>query len=148
MSENKHIDHQGGQLPAEVITLSPGEAFTNLENDAVLLDLRDDYLFVYKHFHVPHVIHAPFSTFLETISELAPYKETLLICADSAGIHSKKACQLLILNGFYKVGHLAGGMVEWERDGLPVGIDKKERLTGSCACQLKPRERGRNASAV
>ena len=35
---------------------------------------------------------------------------------------------------------MAGGIVDWERDGLPVKTNIEERLSGSCMCQLKPRE--------
>jgi len=42
--------------------------------------------------------------------------------------------------GFENIANMAGGMVEWERDGLPLKIDKTERLSGSCACMLRKRE--------
>jgi hypothetical protein len=35
---------------------------------------------------------------------------------------------------------MAGGIVDWERDGLPLKTNIEERLSGSCMCQLKPRE--------
>ena len=34
----------------------------------------------------------------------------------------------------------SGGFVDWERDGLPVTPDISARLSGSCMCQIKPRE--------
>ncbi len=30
--------------------------------------------------------------------------------------------------------------VDWDRDGLPLKTNFEERLSGSCMCQLKPRE--------
>jgi 3-mercaptopyruvate sulfurtransferase SseA len=42
--------------------------------------------------------------------------------------------------GFEKIANLAGGIVDWERDGLPITTDITKRLSGSCICQLKPRE--------
>jgi hypothetical protein len=37
---------------------------------------------------------------------------------------------------------MAGGLIEWERDGLPLVIDKSERITVSCMCQpRKKREK-------
>ena len=50
-----------------------------------------------------------------------------------------KARNLLILkeNGFQRFAVLSGGMVEWERNGGPVIIDKGEELTGSCICQMR-----------
>ncbi len=35
-------------------------------------------------------------------------------------------------------------IVDWERDGLPVKTNPEERLSGSCMCQLKPREGGKD----
>jgi hypothetical protein len=49
--------------------------------------------------------------------------------------------ELLISRGFTKVAGLAGGIVEWERDGLPLLLDNKARLSGSCMCQLKFRNK-------
>jgi len=33
---------------------------------------------------------------------------------------------------------MVGGIVDWERDGLPINTDITARLSGSCMCQLKP----------
>ncbi len=43
--------------------------------------------------------------------------------------------------GFENIANMAGGLVEWERDGLPLKSDKSERLSGSCACMLRKREK-------
>ena len=57
--------------------------------------------------------------------------------ADSAGINSKEVVFFLKRKGFESIANMAGGIIEWERDGIPVKINIKERLTGSCMCQLK-----------
>jgi rhodanese-related sulfurtransferase len=63
-----------------------------------------------------------------------------MIIADAAGIHSKEAVKLLMDKGFAdRMANLAGGLVEWERDGMPLVIDKTEKLSGSCMCQLRRR---------
>jgi 3-mercaptopyruvate sulfurtransferase SseA len=43
-------------------------------------------------------------------------------------------------HGYKNVANLAGGIVDWEKDGLPVSTDVTARLSGSCMCQLKLRE--------
>ena len=63
-----------------------------------------------------------------------------LIFADSGGLRSKEAVVLLKDKGYKKIANMAGGIVEWERDGLPLKTNVEERLSGSCMCQLKPRE--------
>lgn len=68
-------------------------------------------------------------------------KDALLIVFDSSGIHSSEVVKYLMQMGYIYVANLAGGIVEWERDGMPMIIDKRERLSGSCMCQLRPREK-------
>jgi rhodanese-related sulfurtransferase len=116
------------------------EAFELLKaGDAVLLDIREEYLQGFKCIDVPAVIQIPFSKLAEKAVSLP--QQVFYICADSAGINSKNAAQMLIDTGFAKAGNLAGGLVDWERLGLPVCTNIKERLTGSCMCQLKRREK-------
>lgn len=105
----------------------------------MLLDIREAYLNRVKKFDVPFLEQIPYSIFKSKISGLN--KNATYICADSAGLKSKDACTALKNNGFTNVANLAGGLVEWEKDGFPIIVDKKERLSGSCMCQLKPREK-------
>jgi len=119
---------------------SSHEAFDLLQSgEAVLLDIRDEYLQGFKFIDVPAVLQIPFGELAEKAANL-PH-EIFYICTDSAGINSKKAAQILIDAGFSEAGNLAGGLIDWERLGLPVCTDIKERLTGSCMCQLKRREK-------
>ena len=43
--------------------------------------------------------------------------------------------------GYGNIANMAGGIIDWEKDDLPMKINTSERLTGSCMCQLKPREK-------
>jgi len=64
-------------------------------------------------------------------------KDKPLIVADSVSIKSREAVVFLTEKGLHNVANMAGGIVDWERDGLPVTTDESYRLTGSCLCQLK-----------
>jgi hypothetical protein len=65
-----------------------------------------------------------------------------MIIVDSSGIHSKDAVKFLKEKGLGSlIANLAGGLVEWERDEMPLIIDKSEQLSGSCMCQLRPRNK-------
>ena len=119
--------------------LGSREAFTLLQEEAVLLDIRDEYLQGFKCIDVPRVLQIPLNILAEKAAMLP--REVFYICADSAGIYSKKAAQILLDAGFKQAGNLAGGLVDWERAGFPVCSDIRERLTGSCMCQLKKREK-------
>lgn len=116
--------------------VSPKEAYNLCKEGAILLDIREDYLSAYKQFNVDLVLFIPKSKLEENLKNLP--KGQLLIIVDSSGIYSREVCNELITKGF-NVCYLAGGFVEWERDGLPILINQKERLSGSCMCQLKPR---------
>lgn len=122
--------------------VSPREALQLCQNGAVLLDVRHQELVAFKHFGVGNGILLPSFDIDKHVHELVP--GLYYVVADSVGIHSKEACKLLMEKGFPHVANLAGGMVEWERDGMPVEIDVKERLSGSCTCQLKKREKPRD----
>jgi predicted sulfurtransferase len=71
-------------------------------------------------------------------------QDKYLIFADTVGLRSKEAVVLLKDKGFKKIANMAGGIVDWERDGFPLKANIEERLSGSCMCQLKPRERGKD----
>ncbi|MBL7137860.1 MAG: rhodanese-like domain-containing protein [Bacteroidales bacterium] len=119
--------------------LTPRETFSCCREGAVLIDVREEYMNRFKMFDVPEVIYCPNSMLAEVYPDLPADKP--MIFADAAGIHSKEAVTFLIGKGLGgRVANMAGGLVEWERDGLPLIIDKSERLSGSCMCQLHPRE--------
>jgi rhodanese-related sulfurtransferase len=120
------------------LNISPREAFELCGRGAVIVDVREEYLSNFKNFDVPEILFFPMSKLLEKLSELP--KDKYLIFADSVGLRSKEAFVLLKDKGFTKIANMAGGIVDWERDGLPLITNIEERLTGSCMCQLKPRE--------
>lgn len=70
--------------------------------------------------------------------------DTTLIFADAVGLKSRESVLFMKAQGYENVVNMAGGIVDWERDGLPLTTDINNRLSGSCMCQLKARE-GRNA---
>ena len=124
----------------EIRHLTPREAQKLCcEHEAVILDVREEYMNRFKMFDVETVVFCPYSILDDKKDELS--QEQIYIVADATGIKSKKAVKLLQENGFKNIYNLAGGIVEWERDKLPLVLDMGERLTGSCMCQLKPRDR-------
>jgi len=130
----------GGFLSAGIMNLTPRQAFALCQNGAILIDVRETYMNRFKMFDVPEIIYCPFSILEETYLHLPLEKP--MIFADSSGLHSKEAVQFLMEKGFgARVANMAGGLVEWERDELPLIIDKSEKLSGSCMCQLRPRNK-------
>lgn len=118
---------------------TPREALQRCGEGSVILDIRPELLCQYKAFDVPQVLYCPWQEIGHYIDKLPADQE--IIVADSTGIQSREVIALLTDAGFSHVAGLGGGMVEWERDGMPVLLDNKARLSGSCMCQLKFRER-------
>jgi rhodanese-related sulfurtransferase len=132
-----------GFISSGFLNLTPREAYSEAtENNAVLLDVREERLTGYKNFNVPKVIKMPKSTIADNYKNLQ--RDVPIIIADSVGLRSHEAMEFLISKGFSNLANLAGGIVDWERDGLPLRIDKTEQLDGSCVCQLRPRHKKKN----
>jgi rhodanese-related sulfurtransferase len=131
--------HKGFVTADGIHNLSPGEAVDWCAEGALILDVREEYISQFKKFDVPSVIQIPLGRLINEIAQLP--RDKRIIVADSSGLHSKEACLFLHERGFTQVSNLAGGFVEWERDGMPFDTDKSQRLSGSCACQLRARDK-------
>ena len=121
---------------------TPKEALFELQNGAVLIDLRRDAEVAYKAFDVPETIYSSPNELKENFQNLPVDKP--LIIADNAGVRSRQITEFLLENNFSKIANLSGGMFEWDRNNLPILINNKERLSGSCLCMLKPMNKVRN----
>lgn len=121
-----------------VLNLSAKEAYKLCEGDACIIDVRETYISNFRMFGVRNLVYLPYSTLKDTYMRLPD--DSPLIFADAVGLHSREAVLFMLEKGYQNVANLAGGIVDWERDGLPVTTDKEYRLTGSCICQLKTRK--------
>jgi rhodanese-related sulfurtransferase len=130
-----------GIISCEILNVSPGEALELVSKGALLIDVREENLRGFKSFDVPGLIFFPKSKIINEYGNLPV--DTFLIFADTVGLRSKEVVIFLKEMGFKKVANMAGGIVDWERDGLPITTDVTNRLSGSCMCQLKPREAGK-----
>ena len=127
-----------GFYTGDIFNVTPRQTLELCREGAVLIDVREEFMNRFKMMDVPEVIYCPFSILEETYMNLPMEKP--LIFADASGIHSKEAVTFLLIKGFgNRIANMAGGMIEWERDELPLIIDKTEKLSGSCMCQLRPR---------
>ena len=121
-----------------ILNISPREAHELVRKGALIVDVREENLRSFKFFDVPGLIYLPKSKLAEEFENLP--SDNYLIFADTVGLRSKEAVIFLQENGLKKIANLAGGIVDWERDGLPLTTDTTTRLSGSCMCQLIPRE--------
>lgn len=122
-----------------VLNLTPKESFEICkEGSAIIVDVRESYMNNYKMFLVDKVLYLPFSELKNCYRDLP--SDLLLIFADAVGLKSRESVIFMKEHGYKNIANLAGGIVDWERDGLPLTTDISARLSGSCMCQLKPRE--------
>ena len=117
-----------------VIHLSPREALVHLQKNAAVLDIRPEYETSYRVLVVPKVFYVPYNSYREKL-DMIP-KDILLIVADSVGNRSTEVALYLLEQGYTQVACLAGGVVAWDHDGLPLSKDKAYEMVGGCACRL------------
>jgi rhodanese-related sulfurtransferase len=140
--EMADLFHNKGFVSSGFRNLSPREAYAEAtEGDAVIVDVREERLTGYKNFDVPRLVHMPKSKAEQEYINLS--RELPLIIADSVGLRSHEVMELLKSRGFENIANLAGGIVEWDQDGMPLKTDITEQLSGSCVCQLRPRHKRR-----
>lgn len=119
--------------------ITPSKAFPFLQEGVLMIDLRPDYEAAGKIPDIPKLMHIPYTEIDQFIADI-PHDEVVLL-ADAVGIRSKEVMITLRKHGYENLVSLAGGLFDWEREGFPLIVDLRERLTGSCMCQLKPRDR-------
>lgn len=121
-----------------VHNLTPRESFILCKRGAIIVDVREEYLSGFKMFKADKVVYLPLSQLAEHYKELPD--DIPLVFADTVGLRSREGVVFMNSHGYGNVANMAGGIVDWERDGLPLNTDISNRLSGSCMCQLKPRE--------
>jgi len=138
----KNLKKNIGFIAHGLLNLSPKESFELCKGGAIIVDVRESYLSNFKMFHVEKVIYMPYSELSNSYLDFPADK--LLIFADAVGLRSREGVIFMNAHGYENVANMAGGIVDWERDGLPMTTDTSNRLSGSCMCQLKARENRKN----
>ncbi len=121
-----------------ILNVSPKDCFELCKKGAFIIDARENYLSSFKMFRVENLIYLPYSELKLNFAGLPT--DCPLIFADTVGLKSRECVLFMKAHGYENVASLAGGIVDWERDGLPVNTDLNSRLSGSCMCQIRARE--------
>ncbi|MCX6272994.1 MAG: rhodanese-like domain-containing protein [Bacteroidetes bacterium] len=119
--------------------LSPKEAQSISDDDVIFIDLRPEYETNAKQIRVKTLVFLNWQDFKQEYTILDPARHFIVF--DEVGLHSKEIVKFLVDKGFENVAGMAGGIVDWERDGLPINIDMNELMTGSCLCTMKPKKK-------
>jgi len=88
---------------------------------AQILDVREPHEFIDKLGHLPNARLVPLSQLTGSLEELDRERPVVAVCR--SGVRSAQACVLLGKAGFTQVANLAGGMLRWKIEGLPVACE-------------------------
>ena len=99
--------------------ISPKEAQLFIQQKkAFILDVREQH--EYDAGHVADSILIPLGQLNERVAELEQLKASDLVVICRGGKRSATACWQLGQQGFSKVYNVAGGIIAWRKDELPV----------------------------
>jgi rhodanese-related sulfurtransferase len=91
--------------------------FINHKNGLVL-DVRDQ-----SEYDAGHILNSkliPAGKILERVGELEKYRERPIVVVCRSGQRSASACAVLNKQGFAQVYNLNGGVMAWQKAGLPL----------------------------
>lgn len=94
------------------------EALAERSRDVQLIDVREPREFTDALGHIPGARLIPLSQLAARTGELAPDRPIVTVCR--SGARSAQAAVLLGKSGFDAVANLAGGMLRWRAQALPV----------------------------
>jgi rhodanese-related sulfurtransferase len=107
-----------GNQPS-VKTMSAEELHSHLRTDAppLVLDVRTSEEYA-REGHIEGARLLPLATLTQQLHTLSP--EQTIVCVCRSGARSATACDLLSSRGFDNAINLTGGMLAWQRAGLPT----------------------------
>lgn len=105
--------------PVKAESLSPAQADSlYTDNKVLIIDVREND--EWKNQHIPNAIHIPLGQLTKRLPELEPYKNSTIVTQCRTGKRSLQALKLLKSAGFTQVYNMEGGLVAWQKTGLPV----------------------------
>ncbi|MBK8294870.1 MAG: molybdopterin-synthase adenylyltransferase MoeB [Solirubrobacterales bacterium] len=99
--------------------ITPNEAYEELQSsDAILIDTREPYEYVESHIDGANLI--PPAMVADNIAEKVPDKSARVLVSCRSGVRSVTAAEVMMSMGYEDVASVAGGILEWQEQGLPV----------------------------
>lgn len=104
---------------ANITQVTPKESAGLTANDfAVIIDVRT--VSEWNNKHIDGATLIPLDELEDRMSELEQYQGQQLIMQCAVGGRSSKAVEILQAAGFKNVSNMNGGIVAWEKAGLPL----------------------------
>ncbi len=101
--------------------INPITAQEYIKNDgAVILDVREQS--EYDAGHVPNSVFIPLGQLESRLAELNNYKNQKIVVICHGGKRSATACEILQKHQFNFAFNIAGGILAWKKQQLPVEI--------------------------
>ncbi len=100
-------------LPAEI---SVNQASQKREQGAFILDVREPS--EWAQFHIPGATLIPLGDLPTRLSEVPADREVVVVCR--SGNRSAQGRDILLNAGFTRVTSMAGGVTQWQAQGLPI----------------------------
>lgn len=108
-----------------LISVEPSAAVGLINNDAVVLDLRNAEAFARG--HIVNAKNIPYDEFDAASNRITRFRDRPVVAVCDSGVSSNKVVDALRKSGFEKSYGLKGGMAAWNQAGLPVVSNKKTR---------------------
>jgi sulfur-carrier protein adenylyltransferase/sulfurtransferase len=112
-------------MPTAIREINPPEAKQRHDAGATLIDVREQV--EWDAGHIPGALFIPLGTLGDAIAAAVPDRDTEIIMQCRSGARSGRGTALLQDLGYTNVVNLAGGILQWEADGLP--LEAPESLT-------------------
>lgn len=114
-------------IQQQVISLKPEDAYREMAEGALLIDVRHPKETEFVTFQVDNRLEIPLLELVHRMSELP--KDCKIITSDFYGVNGFKAANMLQHNGFENVFYVQGGMKAWALEGFPL----KYQVEDSCS---------------
>src|ERR1041384_6852763 len=107
------------QVKQRIEEIEPFEAVEEIEGgDVVLIDTREPHEYQESHLEGGRLV--PPGLLADQIAEAAPDKAARTILYCRSGNRSYKAAEQMQALGYENVASMAGGIIAWQEQGLPV----------------------------
>ncbi|MCB9062015.1 MAG: rhodanese-like domain-containing protein [Halobacteriovoraceae bacterium] len=105
-------------MPIKSLTVQELKDKLDAGESLTLIDCREQE--EWDEGHIKEAIFMPLSTFKENFKNLKVEKGSQIIIQCRSGRRSMSACYILEDNDFTDLYNLEGGILDWEKAGLPV----------------------------